>query len=239
MKKINISAITLLFLLGVTAFWACNNELSPTQADNPPSAGVSSKDKIAVSTMVEISVDALVYKNFINSEVYEVMKSNIKDLTPVKIQSVSFFNSNLKGLVVSLRDINGLHRDLMIAYKADDYTKLMAFVRENNVETSIVKGKQIYNGIVNWYSADYSPLNQMTIERGKITKFKLNTVSNFNNGKVSGCQWNCTAKEFNDNYQESKNECESDALCDFACSFNPCAVAYAAAAVEACVTCQF
>ena len=42
-----------------------------------------------------------------------------------------------------------------------------------------------------------------------------------------------TFKNFN-NYQEAKNKCSDDWLCDFACTFNPCAISYVAYAVGRC-----
>ena len=46
--------------------------------------------------------------------------------------------------------------------------------------------------------------------------------------------WNCTDEEFSEIYFMAKEACESDLLCDVACAFNPCTIAYLAAAVIEC-----
>lgn len=44
----------------------------------------------------------------------------------------------------------------------------------------------------------------------------------------------CTRAQFNAAYQHAKNECESDFLCDIACSLNPCWISYLASAMIDC-----
>jgi hypothetical protein len=45
---------------------------------------------------------------------------------------------------------------------------------------------------------------------------------------------NCTRAQFNAAYQQAKFNCESDFVCDLACSFNPCAISYIASAMIHC-----
>jgi len=45
---------------------------------------------------------------------------------------------------------------------------------------------------------------------------------------------NCTKAQFDNFYKEAKKACEEDTFCDFACSFNPCAISYLAFAVGKC-----
>jgi hypothetical protein len=79
------------------------------------------------------------------------------------------------------------------------------------------------------------------IHNGKFTNFKINNNIG-KNAKIEanlGCTWTCTKSEFNAAYQKAKKECEDDWLCDFACTFTPCAAAYLAEAVRQCHECIF
>jgi len=44
----------------------------------------------------------------------------------------------------------------------------------------------------------------------------------------------CTYGQFNAIYQKAKADCESDFMCDLACSFNPCRIVYIASAMHSC-----
>jgi hypothetical protein len=81
----------------------------------------------------------------------------------------------------------------------------------------------------------------MKIENNKITHFKLfePDAPNNINLKINACKWVCTRQQFNEKYQKAKKECEDDFVCDTACSFNPCSIAYVAAATVECTSCQF
>ena len=48
--------------------------------------------------------------------------------------------------------------------------------------------------------------------------------------------WTCTQKQFDAYYQQAKKECSDDTLCDFVCTFNPCAISYLAFAVIKCTS---
>ena len=48
--------------------------------------------------------------------------------------------------------------------------------------------------------------------------------------------WNCTDEEFGEFYFAAKEACESDWMCDVACAFNPCTIAYLASAVIECMS---
>jgi len=137
-----------------------------------------------------------------------------------------------------------MERELMIAFKTEDTKLVTAFIREKSIKNSKVNNNQVYNGQINWLRADYSPLNEMTVTNSKITNFKMYTSSvrfslkNARFASIQSSSWQCTSADFNCEYQAAKDTCEREWDCDFACSFNPCAIAYVAVAIIACTVCN-
>lgn len=180
------------------------------------------------------------FDNFLKSESYKILKTNVGDFKIVSIQTVSFNKESISGFIVKINDFNGYSRDIMSVFDVNDPEKFTTLLRENNIKN--IDGK--VNGDVIWYDASYEKLNEMTIINNKISHFELYTsgkpfsLKNARFASIQSCSWQCTKEDFNCEYQSAKNECESDWLCDFPCSLNPCAISYLAAAVSACTVCN-
>jgi hypothetical protein len=235
LKNNYIIIVTCLFILNSSCSNQ-NNDLEPTKSEQVK--------KINVANTTEVSIIDEDFLNFKKSESYEILKANVPNFIFTKIQNVTFDDESVKGLIISLPNEGEMERELMIAFKTEDTKLVTAFIREKSIKNSKVNNNQVYNGQINWLRADYSPLNEMTVTNSKITNFKMYTsgvrfsLKNARFASIQSCSWQCTSADFNCEYQAAKDTCEREWDCDFACSFNPCAIAYVAVAIIACTVCN-
>jgi len=164
LKNNYIIIVTCLFILNSSCSNQ-NNDLEPTKSEQVK--------KINVANTTEVSIIDEDFLNFKNSESYEILKANVPNLIFTKIQNVTFDDESVKGLIISLPNEGEMERELMIAFKTEDTKLVTAFIREKSIKNSKVNNNQVYNGQINWFRADYSPLNEMTVTNSKITNFKM------------------------------------------------------------------
>ncbi|NBB31959.1 hypothetical protein [Cellulophaga sp. BC115SP] len=195
--------------------------------------------KVSLKEITQIDRSNEAFQTFLQSETFSLLKESLGQININTVQSVTFDNPQLNGYIINITDQNDFKRDIMTVYKAESPNTFTSLIRESN----IINNNGKYNGDVKWYNAAYEKINEMTIKDNRISHFQLYTSGNRFSIKgakfasIKRCVWQCTSEDFNCEYQNAKNTCESDALCDFACSFNPCAVTYVAAAVIACTVC--
>ncbi len=228
MKKFT-QAVAVLFTFFLASV-SCSNEKKEI-------AGPAVNEKVTVQEIKAAKKDDAFLANFLKSESFQILESNVTDLNIEDVQTVSFSKSSLKGLIIRIKDENGFKREIMSVYNTEN-ERFATLLRESNVKSK----NGVYNGEINWYSADKSKLNEMTITNNKISKYQLYTsgrfdIRNARFASVNSCTWQCTNADFNCEYDQAKSTCESDWQCDFACSFNPCAIAYLASAIIACTVC--
>ena len=241
MEKIKTLALSLLIFGIMVQNLGCSNDIN-----TPQPTGVIQKAKIDILEIKDVSQIDEDFINFTRSESFEILKKSTPNFEFTKIQSVRFNNVSVRGLIISLPNRENFERDIMVVFKTENSKSVTSFLREKIVKISILDGKESYTGEVNWFRADNTILNEMKVKDNKITHFKLHTSSELftlQNAKISvlpagGCTWQCTAQDFNCEYQAAKKTCDEDFLCSLACSFNPCFVAYVAAAVLACTVCD-
>lgn len=222
-------------LLGVTLIYvsSCQKEFSDVAL--PESKAVAEKVSVREIKLVNHKFEN--FDKFLESESFRILKSNVTGLKINSVHAVSFSDKSILGFIIKIDNLGEYSRDLMTVYNVDEPEKFTTLLRESTVENM--------NGEVIWYTATYDRLNEMTITDSKISHFRIYTsdkpvsLKNARFSAVQGCSWHCTTQEFNREYQAAKDKCERDWECDFACSFNPCAIAYLAAATAACTTCNF
>lgn len=215
--------------------------LSGCSKNEPEILSVDKSEKVSIKEIKQVDDKFANFESFLKSESFQILKTNIGDFKIESIQAVSFYDESISGFIIIINDAKGYKRDLMTVYEAAEPNKFTTLLRENNVDE--LNGK--INGKVIWYDATYSKLNEMHVVANKISNFKVYTsdksLSHKNARFASikgGCKWHCNNDEFNREYQRAKDECESNWQCDFACSFNVCAISYLAVAIRRCVTCE-
>jgi len=176
-----------------------------------------------------------------DAQVQDLLHSSNISETGLSLENAIFYKIKFKGLTalagihIVLQHTDSLNKDLF--YVVDLNTKTdLAVVREKIGFNKTNNGRIIFkepNG--REYANDY--FNNQKIINDPMINIE-NSLNNFNltNQKniKSNLAWRCTSTQFNSYYQEAKNTCENDWLCDFACNFNPCAISYVAYAVGRC-----
>mgnify|MGYP000612948536 FL=1 len=187
--------------------------------------------EVETTTIVSIQ-DNQVKELLASSELVE-SKINFKNSIFYKIKFKGF--SSLSGLHIVLDGTDSTTKDLF--YVVDLVTKTdLSVIREKIGFKGNNKGRIIFkepNG--REFANDY-------FDNQKIISDPMASIENSRNSFVlvnksdikSNAVWKCTKAQFNAYYQEAKNTCSNDWLCDFACTFNPCAISYAAFAVGKC-----
>ncbi|MCX6211635.1 MAG: hypothetical protein NT104_03620 [Bacteroidetes bacterium] len=174
-------------------------------------------------------------------QVQDLLNSNNILETGLSLENVIFYKikfkglSSLAGIHIVLQHTDSLSKDLF--YVVDLNTKTdLAVVREKigfnktNYGRIIFKepnGREYANNYFNNQKIIADPLANI---ENSLNKFAVTNQKNIK----SNLAWSCTSAQFNSYYQEAKNTCENDWLCDFACNFNPCAISYVAYAVGRC-----
>ncbi|MSQ38484.1 MAG: hypothetical protein EXR19_02825 [Chitinophagaceae bacterium] len=187
--------------------------------------------EVETTTIVSIQ-DNQVKELLASSELIE-SKINFKNAIFYKIKFKGF--SSLSGLHIVFDGTDSTSKDLF--YVVDLVTKTdLSVIREKIGFKGNNKGRVIFkepNG--REFANDY-------FDNQKIISDPMASIENSRNSFVlvnkknikSNAVWKCTKAQFNAYYQEAKNTCSNDWLCDFACTFNPCAISYAAFAVGKC-----
>lgn len=188
------------------------------------------------SSLAEIDVSSIEFKAIKENILFKNIMTGFDNPEIVSVQMEKEVLSGFLNFVVRIEDVDKIQRDIFIVSREEEGEHfIFPFIRLNNIlpsEGDLVK----FSGKVKWYAADGTELNEMILERNRIKKFSLKDLSS-ESARTEGCSWTCTKEQFNSHYQKAKNECESDWQCDFACSFNPCAIAYAVKAVSMCTRC--
>ncbi len=187
--------------------------------------------EVETTTIVSIQ-DNQVKELLASSELIE-SKINFKNAIFYKIKFKGF--SSLSGLHIVFDVTDSTSKDLF--YVVDLVTKTdLSVIREKIGFKGNNKGRVIFkepNG--REFANDY-------FDNQKVISDPMASIENSRNSFVlvnkknikSNAIWKCTKAQFNAYYQEAKNTCSNDWLCDFACTFNPCAISYAAFAVGKC-----
>ena len=174
-------------------------------------------------------------------QVQELLHSNNIPETGLSLENAIFYKikfkgqSSLTGIHIVLEHTDSLSKDLF--YVVDLNTKTdLAVVREKIGFNKTNYGRIIFkepNG--REYANNYF-YNQKII---------ADPVANLENSQSSigltsqkniktNVSWKCSNAQFNAYYEEIKNACSNDWLCDLACSFEPCSIGYVAYAVGKC-----
>ena len=157
-----------------------------------------------------------------------------KNLINTKLLKVTFKNyPDLVGMQIKFPNQSGLEKDLFFVYEKKTLSHL-TLIREMSSESNVLlgSGSIVYRDItgVELYNDEYK--NNKIINKQNIVN-KISTNNSVENIRTTAI-WNCTRAQFDEFYREAKNTCENDSFCDFACSFNPCAISYVAFAVGKC-----
>lgn len=235
MKKNQINkSIIPLFLFFLFVLNACKKE---HEVPNFPDANLSIKslDKkipIVESTKMVTAEDA---------QVQDLLHSSIMPETGLSHENAIFYKIKFKGLTALL----GIH---IVLQHTDSLSKDLFYVVDLNTKTdlAVVREKIGFNK-TNYGQIIFKEPNGREYANNYFYNQKIITdsVSNLENSQnsigltsqkniKSNLAWSCTSAQFNSYYQEAKNTCENDLLCDFACNFNPCAISYVAYAVGRC-----
>lgn len=187
--------------------------------------------EVETTTMVSIQ-DNQVKELLASSELVE-SKINFKNAVFYKIKFKGF--SSLSGIHVALDGADSTTTDLF--YVVDLVTKIdLSVIREKIGFKGNKKGRIIFkepNG--REFANDYFDNQKIiTDPMASIENNRSSSVLTNNKNIKSFAAWKCSKAQFNSYYQEAKNTCSNDWLCDFACTFNPCAISYAAFAVGKC-----
>lgn len=141
---------------------------------------------------------------------------------------------NLLGLHISIQKKNNQSSDLFYVI---DTSKNITFGVIRNI-LNIEDDDSITNQI-SFLDFDGNKITNNYIKNGSFTKMSSNLDYNLNKNltKSNGSfKWNCTNAQFNAIYQEAKNRCESNWICDLGCSFSICSISYVAYAIDQCTT---
>ena len=150
-------------------------------------------------------------------------------ITTKSIYKVSFKNlPTLEGYYLKGVESSEITEDIFCVFDAK--TKNNLFINRekigftNHHNNGYISIRDINNNVL---FKDYVEENRFVMN-ANLTK---NILSNSSSYQPSFFDWDSTKAEFNAFYQEAKTACESDWLCDVACSVNPCFISYVAYAV--------
>ena len=232
---------SVLLLVIVASLLNCSTPEAPHQAIVPNSTNVGQ------TLLKSVTVEDVDFQVFLRSDLFTVATENIPDFTMGLIQRTTSSNGVATGFIISLPNRNGMIRDLMVVMAlGKGGLKMFGALREHNVVLTMQNNRSVVNGRVRWTTAAGENMNDMTITNSRITDFTRYSYTKNTTRAASSraaamvlrdCCWACTDEQFNATYQAAKAECEGQWDCDFACSFNPCAIAYFFTAVMACTAC--
>jgi hypothetical protein len=234
MKKNQINRLFIPIVFAFLFLEACQKD--PTIPVTPEAyLQVKSLNKLLpeVETTSIVSIQDNQVKELLASSELVESKINFKNAVFYKIKFKGF--SSLSGLHIVLAGNDSSTKDLF--YVVDLVTKTdLSVIREKIGFKGNNKGRVIFkepNG--SEFANDY-------FDNQKIISDPMASIENSRNSFVlinkkniiSNAVWKCSKAQFNAYYQEAKNSCSNDWLCDFGCTFNPCAISYAAFAVGKC-----
>ena len=235
MKKKSVNSVLMPIVL---AFFflleACQKEptLSISSEANLEVKSVNKLLPVVETTTIVGIQDNQVQELLASSEILE-SKINFKDAVFYKMKFKGY--SSLSGIHIVLNATDSTATDLF--YVVDLVSKIdLSVIREKIGFKENKKGRIIFkepNG--REFANDYFDNQRIIIDpmvplENIRSSIALKTSKNIK----SFVEWKCSKAQFNAYYQEAKNTCSDDWLCDFACTFNPCAISYAAFAVGKC-----
>jgi hypothetical protein len=156
--------------------------------------------------------------------------SEIANYTKIEFEN----KPNLLGLQISIKINNNQSSDLFYVI---DTSKNVNFGVIRNI-LNIEDNDSITNQIT-FLDFDGNKITNNYIQNASFANMSPNLDYNLNKNstKVNGSfKWNCTNAQFNAIYQEAKNRCESNWICDLGCSFSICSISYVAYAIDQCTT---
>ncbi len=228
------SMVTPLFVSCMLFVQACQKEpLKPAISNEDYGVQSMNKDIPIVESSELVDANDLQVKSLLHSEA--ILNGNF-DFNNAEYYKIKFKGlTSYSGIHIKFQDIDSSSKDLFYVIESVNNTQLTV-VREKIGFRGKNIGRIIFKDINGReFSNDY-------FDHQKIIKSKSgsldNTLSFLDSNKLfrikSNVIWNCTTAQFNAYYQEAKNSCSEDWLCDFACTFNPCAISYVAYAVGRC-----
>lgn len=216
--------------------FSCNKE-DVVIADTKESKIVSSMyhDVPAVSNTEQVGIS--------NEDISKFIKDNASSLAGIDISNAKFYLIKFKGYPTLV----GIHIkfDPLLSVTKDIFS-VTERVSNNHLvvmrEKIGFEKKGLNTGRIIFKSIEGAELSNDSIKNTFIIKSSLHTslgYVNQQNNQIgfsikSNKVWNCTETQFAAFYEEAKKTCANDWLCDFACTFNPCAISYIAYAVIKC-----
>ena len=208
----------------------CKNSDTP---DSSLNSEVQTANPVVDNSLRTIKQNSLEFKPILESQELQSILAGFD--TPIKQVQTDENGKDISSYIITMEADKGIQRDIFITTKKyDQELFIVPFIRLHNVTS--LGTNSIYLGKVKWFAADGTKLNEMTIKDNKVSNFSIKDI-NSKTARAQECKWLCTYQQFNAAYMNAKNECEKDWLCDFACSFNPCAVSYTISAVRYCSSC--
>jgi hypothetical protein len=213
--------------------------LSTSCEKSTPEEPVSLKQFENVKSLQQVpEVENMVLTNFNDKDVIDLIeklkptKLN-ESITSRSIYKVSFKNlPTLKGFYIKGEETGQVIEDIFYVFETG--SKINLFI---NREKTGFTNKNNKNGYISIRDINNDLLFNDYVEQNRYV-MNLNLTNNVfstnSNSKITFREWDCTRERFNKFYQEAKRECESDWVCDVACSVNPCFISYLAFAVGKC-----
>ena len=213
--------------------------LSTSCEKSNPKESVSLNQFENVKSLKQVpEIEKMELSNFKDKDVIDL----IEQLKPTKLNQgltsktifkVTFKNlPTLIGFYIKGEETGQITEDIF--YVFETRSKLNLFITR---EKTGFADKNNNNGYISIRDINNDLLFNDYVEQNRYV-MNLNLTSNVfssnSNSKISFREWDCTRAKFNKFYQEAKSECESDWICDVACSVNPCFISYLAYAVGKC-----
>lgn len=214
---------------------SCSKSSMDVKVENELQSTVKSKSLEVpnVRSIEEMKANGELWNLFMLKENENLENINLNNAKFYKVTFDRF--ENLVGLQIILESESDTSKDLFFVIDKQTQTHL-TILREK------IGFKHENKGFIVFKSTSGNIMHENYFENNKIVKNKIirNIESNINKSLVASIdglatlKWSCTQTQFDNYYKEAKKRCEDDTLCDFVCSFNPCAISYLAYAVGAC-----
>ena len=235
MKTMKICRMTIpLFVTCMLLMQACQKDhLKPFNSNEDYGVKSINKDVPIVESSELVDSNDNQVKSFLHSETIINGNFNFHKAAYYKIKFKGL--STYSGIHIKFQDIDSSSKDLFHVVESEKNTQLTVIrekvgFRNQNIGRIIFKdinGKELSN--------DYFDHQKIIQSKSSAFENSLSFLDSNHQFRIkSNVIWNCTSTQFNAYYQEAKNSCAEDWLCDFACTFNPCAISYVAYAVGRC-----
>ena len=235
MKTMRICRKTLLlFATSMLLMQACQKDhLNPVKSNEDYGAKSINREIPIVESSELVDANDYQVKFFLNSEVILNGGFDFKNAVYYKIRFKGL--NTYSGIHIKFRDIDSTSKDLFHVEESGKNTQLTV-IREKVGFRSQNIGRIIFKDINGKeYANDYFDHQKVIQSKSILVKSAQKYLDSNNQFRLkSNVTWSCTSAQFNTYYQEAKNNCAEDWLCDFACTFNPCAISYVAYAVGRC-----